>query len=55
MLDELGVVRPVLRRALGKLQGIPTDIAPEFVTADELAPVAKTEPAPVAKGKGRKR
>ena len=41
MLDELGVVRPVLRRALDKLRGIPTDIAPEFVTADELAPVTK--------------
>jgi len=44
MLDELGVVRPVLRRAMDKLQGIPTDIEPKFVTADELAPVAKSNP-----------
>jgi hypothetical protein len=54
MLDELGVVRPVVRRALDKLQGIPTDIAPDFVTADELAPVAKSAPAPEPKSK-RKR
>src|SRR6266496_1743359 len=43
MLDELGVVRPVLRRALDRLQGIPTDIAPVFVTAEELAPLAKND------------
>ncbi|HVO82461.1 MAG TPA: hypothetical protein VMT28_17155 [Terriglobales bacterium] len=46
MLDELGVVRPALKRALDKLQGIPTDIEPLFVTADELAPMPKAEPAP---------
>jgi hypothetical protein len=40
MLDELGVVRPVLRKALDSLQGIPTDIEPVFVTAEELAPIA---------------
>ena len=55
MLDDLGVVRPVLRRALDKLKEIPTDIAPEFVTADELAPVAKSEPAPAPKVKHRRR
>src|SRR5262249_10853045 len=54
-LDELGIVRPVLRRALDKLQGIPTDIAPKFVTADELAPVAKNDAAPAPKAKHRKR
>jgi len=42
--NELGVVRPVLRRAMDKLQGIPTDIEPKFVTADELVPVAKSNP-----------
>jgi peptidase M49-like protein len=47
MLDELGVIRPPLRKALDGLEGIPTDIEPIFVTADELAPVAKEEPAPV--------
>jgi hypothetical protein len=43
MLDELGVVRPILKRTLAKLQDIPTDIEPSFVTADEVAPTA--EPA----------
>ena len=36
--DELGVIRPALQKALDRLQGIPTDIEPIFVTADELAP-----------------
>jgi hypothetical protein len=36
--DEMGVVRPALQKALDRLQGIPTDIEPVFVTADELAP-----------------
>jgi hypothetical protein len=45
MLDELGVVRPPLRKALDGLQGIPTDIDPIFVTADELAPAVKPQPA----------
>ncbi|MBV8050432.1 MAG: hypothetical protein JOZ80_04550, partial [Acidobacteriaceae bacterium] len=37
MMDDLGVIRPALRKTLDKLQGIPTDIEPIFVTADELA------------------
>ena len=41
MLDRLGVVRPVLSRAFDRLQGIPMDIEPTFVTAEELAPSAK--------------
>jgi len=40
MLDELGVIRPELQQALKKLEGIPTDIAPIFTTAEELAPSA---------------
>ena len=43
MLDELGVVRSNVRKALSRLEGIPTDIEPLFVTADELT--AKTAPA----------
>jgi hypothetical protein len=54
MLDELGVVRPALRKALDSLEGIPTDIEPIFVTADELAPTAKVE-APKSTPKKRKR
>ena len=46
MLDELGVLRPPVRRALDKLTAIPTDIEPIFVTAEEVAPSAKPE-APV--------
>ncbi len=41
MLDTLGVIRPQVQQALNKLQDIPTDIEPLFVTADELAPIAK--------------
>jgi Peptidase family M49 len=44
MLSDLGVIRPALRKALDKLQGIPTDIEPQFVTADELAPVDNRPP-----------
>jgi peptidase M49-like protein len=36
MLDELGVMRPELAGALDRLQGIPVDIEPVFITADEL-------------------
>ena len=35
--DELGVIRPSLKSSFERLQGIPTDIEPIFVTADELA------------------
>ena len=41
MLDELGVIRPALRKGLDSLQSIPTDIEPIFVTADELSPDPK--------------
>lgn len=36
MRDRLGVVRPVVKRALDKLTGVPVDIEPRFTTADEL-------------------
>ncbi|MGI8959089.1 MAG: dipeptidyl-peptidase 3 family protein [Bryobacteraceae bacterium] len=36
MLEELGVMQPALARALDRLKGIPVDIEPLFVTADEL-------------------
>jgi hypothetical protein len=48
--DEMGVVRPALQKALDRLQGIPTDIEPIFVTADELAP-EKASAEPVRKKK----
>ena len=38
LLEEMGVIRPVLKKAFDRLDQIPTDIDPIFVTADELAP-----------------
>jgi hypothetical protein len=46
LLDEMGVIRPLLRKAFGRLSEIPTDIQQVFVTADELAPET---PEPAAK------
>jgi biotin operon repressor len=34
--DKMGVVRPPVQKALDRLQAIPVDIEPRFVTADEL-------------------
>ena len=45
MLDSLGVVRPVLKRAFEKLSSIPTDINPIFVTAESIAPLVDNSPA----------
>ena len=39
LLDELGVLRPEVAKAMEKLKAIPTDIDPIFVTANELAPL----------------
>ena len=55
MLDELGVIRPSVKRVLGKLQGIPTDIEPIFVTGDQIAPVPNDEPAPKPAKSGKKK
>jgi len=56
MLNELGVIRPPIRRALVRLDSIPTDIEPIFVTADELVPAATAAPAakPAVASKKRK-
>lgn len=54
MMDELGIIRPELQKTLDKLQGIPTDIEPIFVTAEELAP-RDTGPAKVDTRARRKR
>ena len=45
LLDEMGVLRPVLKKAFDRLDGIPTDIEQIFVTADELAPEKPDPPA----------
>jgi hypothetical protein len=38
LLEGMGVMRPEVQKALDRLEGIPTDIDPIFVTAEELAP-----------------
>jgi hypothetical protein len=37
LLDRLAVIRPGTRRVLDRLQDVPVDIEPRFVTAEELA------------------
>jgi hypothetical protein len=39
MLDTLGVIRPEVSATIAKLGGVPVDINPVFVTADQIAPV----------------
>ena len=36
LMGTLGVIRPEVQRVLDRLEGIPVDIAPTFVTADAL-------------------
>jgi hypothetical protein len=52
LLDEMGILRPVLKKAFDRLDGIPTDIEEIFVTADELAP---EKPVPPSKPQRKKR
>jgi len=52
MLSELGVIRPEVKRAIEKCQGIPTDIEPQFVTANALVP--DPDALPVSKPAARK-
>jgi hypothetical protein len=35
--DRLGIVRPEIQKALEKMQSIPVDIEPRFISADQLA------------------
>jgi hypothetical protein len=51
LMTEMMVLRPEVQRALDRLKSVPTDIEPQFVTADQLSAGAKQ----VAKGtKGKK-
>jgi hypothetical protein len=54
MLDTLGVVRPSVQRVLERLQGIPTDIEPLFVTADEMTGKIPKQDSPARKRTSRK-
>jgi hypothetical protein len=38
MLDTLGVMRPTMAATLARITGVPVDIRPVFVTADQIAP-----------------
>jgi len=54
LLGEMGVIRPVLKKAFDRLEEIPTDIEPVFVTADEVAPEKPQSSAkPVRRKKSR--
>lgn len=44
LLTDLAVLRPEVQRAIDKLAHIPTDIEPNFVTADKLAPASVSKP-----------
>ena len=46
LMSEMMVLRPEVQKALERLKGVPTDIEPQFVTADKLAatPSAKAKP-----------
>jgi len=55
MLTEMGVIRPAVKRALAKLQDIPTDIEPIFVTADSVSGDPTPATAPTAQRTGRNR
>lgn len=37
LLERMVVIRPPVQRVIDKLKGVPVDIAPKFVTAEELA------------------
>ena len=55
LLARLAVVRPPVRRVLERLEGVPVDIAPRFVTAEQLtrrpaAPSAPKVPPPTSPG-----
>jgi hypothetical protein len=41
MIETLGVVRPPVQAILERLKGVPVDIAPRFVTAEQLLATAK--------------
>ena len=47
--DRLGVIRPLVKRALDRLVAVPVDIEPRFTTADELMAGTRSVPARAAK------
>jgi len=52
LLDRLGIVRPVIQKALDKLTSVPVDIDPSFSTATQLlSQQAALSKSPVADGR----
>jgi hypothetical protein len=52
LLDRLGIVRPVVQKALDKLTSVPVDIDPSFSTATQLlSQQAALSKSPVADGR----
>lgn len=47
-LDELVVIRPNVQKALDNLKGIPVDIEPQYVTADEIGSETSDAATPAA-------
>jgi len=37
LIDRLGTIRPEVQRVLDRLDGVPVDIEPRFVTAETVA------------------
>jgi hypothetical protein len=54
MLSRRAVVRPDVQRVLDRLQAVPVDIEPQFVTADELSGRAPAARAPQTPASARK-
>jgi hypothetical protein len=48
LLERLAVLRPPVQRVIDRLQGVPVDIAPRFVTAEQLTRRPATPSAPKA-------
>jgi hypothetical protein len=46
LMSEMMVLRPEVQKALERLKGVPTDIEPQFVTADKLAGAAPAKAKP---------
>ena len=44
LMSEMMVLRPEVQKALERLKGVPTDIEPQFVTADKLAGASAGKP-----------
>jgi len=46
LMSEMMVLRPEVQKALERLKGVPTDIEPQFVTADKLAGASPAKATP---------